>query len=119
MVAETATHGSQSCKDYLGPTFERGANVQTLLKVDAALKGAACARQRKQQRLIHTSNLEWNMTASSFRLRNEPRERMTKLLRGSFKDAITVVGRMEHPLQIILEAVGNVTGTKSVMQAIL
>jgi hypothetical protein len=113
------TQGSKSCKDYLGPTVERGANVRTLLKVDAALKGAACARRRKQQWLIHTSNLEWNMTASSFRFKNEQRERMTKLLSISFKDAITAVDRMEHPLQIILEAVGNVIRTESVMQATL
>jgi hypothetical protein len=117
MVADTATHGSQSCKDYLEPAVERGANVRTLLKVDAAPKGAACARRRKQQWLIHTSNLEWNMTASSFRFKNEQRERMTKLLSISSKDAITAVDRMEHPLQIILEAVGNVTRTGSVMQA--
>jgi hypothetical protein len=119
MVADTPTQGSKSCKDYLGPTVERGANVRTLLKVDAALKGAAGARRRKQQWLIHTSNLEWNMTASSFRFKNEQRERMTKLLSISFKDAITAVDRMEHPLQIILEAVGNVIRTESVMQATL
>ena len=47
------------------------------------------------------------MTASSFRFKNEQRERMTKSLSISFKDAITAVDRMEHPLQIILEAVGN------------
>jgi hypothetical protein len=43
-----------------------------------------------------TSNLEWDMTVSSFRFKNEQRERITKLLGIPLKDAIMAVDRMEQ-----------------------